>query len=136
LNPFYKDFKNAIERLSNEKLSGLQIVFKANIKPQNAHSGCYNAPTKVAQVGAIIPGYGNEKKNIDIVLYFKKKLHHKNDYIKHKNGKKKQKLVFISEGHPMYDPAHYVLMFPYGTYGWGLDTIFSVKGYNQLSWFP
>ena len=42
----------------------------SELKPEDAHEGRYNTPT-IDQVAAIIPGFENEKKNRDIVLYCK-----------------------------------------------------------------
>ena len=130
LNPFYKDFKSAIERTQNEKIPGLQIVFKAEIKPDEQHKGCYNAPSSVSQVAAIIPGYDKEKHGRDIILYCKSKTN-SDDFAKDKNGQKRQKLISISQSHPIYDPVHYVTMYPYGTLGWGIDSVFTNKGYED-----
>lgn len=150
LNPFYKQFKNAIELQQQKPLQRLQIVLKAGITPDGKHKGCYNLPTSLEQVAAIIPGHNMEQKHRDIMLLLKddtddkvvKDVKKKNKKIINKKKKKTRDLiinvknntddtdwydkahsqrrkVFINEGHVMYDPATYVLMFPNGRYGWG-----------------
>ena len=130
LNPFYKDFKNAIEQQREQPLKTFQIILQTDIKPEKAHKGCYNAPTSVGQVAAVIPGFENEKKSRDIVLYCKSALD-ESDLISEGEHVGKQKKVFISEGHSYYDPVQYVTMFPYGTLGWAPDTIYTEKGFND-----
>ena len=130
LSPFYKEFKSAVERQTNEPLKSFRIVLRADIKPEKAHKGCYNAPNDVCQVAAIIPGHDREKQPREIVLYCKPALS-KDDMCVNKNGKEVQKQVFISEGHPYYDPTQYVTMFPYGTLGWAPDTFFTQKGFEN-----
>ena len=141
LNPFYKNFKNAIDLQREKPLTSFQIILKATTTPNGQHKGCYNLPVCLEQVAAIIPGYDMEHKHRDIILYCKndKKKKHKDETdkkeytkdvkidIKSKcsskdwfdKAKNKKQKVFINEGHVMYDPATYVLMFPQGRYGWG-----------------
>ena len=145
LNPFYQSFKTAIERQTKEKIPSLQIILKAEMKPAKHHKGCYNNPTtehvsdidsandkpkKIEQIAAIIPGYGLEHSERDIVLYCKNELDAENDCYLDDNGKYKPKLVRINQLHPHYDPTQYVTMFPHGTYGWSPDCIFTERGYE------
>lgn len=126
LSPYYKEFKSAIERLSNENLPCLEIVIKADAKPDNAHPGCYNAPS-VSQIAAVIPGEIEHGSHRNIILECRDSY---NDDYYHTNqqGSKCSNLVSINETHPDYDPSLYVLMFPSGTRGWGPDLYYTKKG--------
>ena len=76
------------------------------LRPTDQHERRYNAPTS-SEIAVIIPGSedGNERSNPRDII------------IKGKDGI----LQRISETHRLYDPLHYVLMYPTGEPGWQLD---------------
>jgi hypothetical protein len=97
-NPFVKLFKQAYE-ISKEQINPVRIVLKHTKKNDKT----YKLPT--AEELAIIIPFNNESCEIqsrDIVIHTKS------------NGK----LQRINELHSLYDPLHYVLIFPNGDTGW------------------
>ena len=74
--------------------------------PTDQHQRRYNAPTS-SEIAVILPGSGDgtETPNPRDII------------IKGRDGY----LQRISETHRLYDPLHYVLMYPTGEPGWQLD---------------
>ncbi len=103
-NVLVKQFKNAYEISKEKEIAEVSIILRADIRPSDAHTRTYNAPT-TNEISIIIPETGNENVfNRDIVL-----------------STREGKLMHIHETHAMYDPLQYVLFHPYGTIGWNLQ---------------
>ena len=92
--------------------------------------GTYNNPT-VNHVAAIIPGSSHEILERDIVLYVKDQLDEE-DYVETKSGDKKPILNYINALDGRYDPLTYVMMFPYGSFGWCPNTYYTEAGYKKM----
>jgi hypothetical protein len=99
-NPFYKDFKSALEILPPDIIPEARLVLSADIKkkPTNEHSGRYNLPSG-SEVAVLLPG--DQAWHMDVVLHCR-------------GGG----LQTINQCHRFYDPLHYVLLLPRGEEGW------------------
>ncbi|KAL1715610.1 hypothetical protein EV715DRAFT_207123, partial [Schizophyllum commune] len=102
VNPYAHIYLRAYEILSEEG-SAPDAWIRLRVTP-----GCdrrrYNEPT-AEEVAMILPGDGSANEKRDIVIY--KRL-----------PEGQRQLFRISECHAAYAPLHYVLLFPYGEYGW------------------
>ena len=89
------------QQLASPELN-YHVIFKEK-PPPGQHQRVWNAPTN-NQLFGILTNYqgGDQKRNIIIQC------------------KGTNLLRDIWETHAMYDPLHYVLLFPYGTLGWNL----------------
>jgi len=99
-NPYIKDLKITLERVPQNS-KNFEIIIHADRKPDNAHRGRYNAPTK-SEVSLVIVGQQFEKR--DIVLQ------------SHDN-----KLQRINELHRSYDTLQYPLLFCHGEDGYPIN---------------
>ncbi len=90
----------------------VNIVIRAEKKPENEHSRRYNVPTG-SEVAVIMPG--DQTDNLDIIL-------------KTKSGE----IQRISTLHRSYDPLHYVVLFPYGEDGYNLN-LMRANGKKRVS---
>ena len=106
-NPFISLYRTARERLADQ-----QEDFRIVLNPQmrlvlegGADRRRDNLPT-CNEVTAIIPYEREESSRRDIVLAVRNP------------GQNKPKLTKIHPSNASYMPLHYVLLFPYGDYGW------------------
>lgn len=99
-NPYIKDLKTTLERVPQNS-KNFEIKIHADRKPDNAHTGRYNAPTG-SEVSLVIVGPQFEKR--DIVLQ------------SHDN-----KFQRISELHRSYDTLQYPILFCQGEDGYSIN---------------
>ena len=97
----------AIEKQNLTQQSNYSIIFKDK-PPPGKHKRVWNKPTSNQMCG-IITDINNIENNNNITT---------RDIII--SCRETNKLRRIYETHNMYDPLHYVLLFPYGTFGWNI----------------
>lgn len=108
-NPFVHTFQHAAEVFNNTHNSeNLKLVLKADTTKDRRR---YNLPTET-DISIIIPNSSSSytPTNRDIVLYRQTK-----------DRPDGLNLLHINETNQLYDPLHYVLLFPYGDYGWSVS---------------
>jgi len=114
INPYVRIYKQAYEILENTNVPDYSIRLAAS------RNRGYHAPNNAVsadQVAVILPGSStNEGDSRDIILTLRPR-----NYGEDINGQINLGLQRISEGHPAYEPLHYVLLFPYGNPGWSWD---------------
>ena len=89
----------------------------ANRRPSNEHRGRYNLPTSNEEIAILIPGQASAPRSIVVQP--------------RATDGTGAGLQLIPETHRSWDPLHYVLMFPYGTDGFHLDS--QKQGTNDKS---
>jgi hypothetical protein len=104
VNPFTALYKSVGTILKENPYMNLNLVMKATKEHDKRR---YNMPT-APELAVILPGEGDahDPASRDII-------------IENSNGS----LINIKESCSVYDPLHYVLMFPYGQLGWQHKTI-------------
>ena len=100
-NPYVKVYEQARVLLANNPFTDLSIRIKCDLPDLDLRR--YNKPT-CDDVAAIIPLQANDA-GMDIIV-----------------SKKGGHLRRIKDFEPVYEPLHFVLMFPRGETGWGLQT--------------
>ena len=101
-NIFVDRIKTAYELAKTQPLPEVKLVLRDDIKPNNAHQRTYNAPT-CSEIAIITPSSNAQEKQIL----------HRDLVIQWKSGH----LQNIYETSPYYDALQYVLLQPWGTYG-------------------
>lgn len=99
VNPYCKIFNQASNILRSNSTLDLKMVI-TDIRSKDSRR--YNTP-RAAEVAVIMVGDGQEVEPL------------KRDIMLHSRGGRMQR---ISEIHRVYEPLHYVLMFPHGDNGW------------------
>ena len=94
-NPFVQDFMQVIE-IPPENLEHGKIVISAKNRPLGEHARRYNEQLNLKEVSIL-----TNSEPHDLVLY--------------QRGGPLQK---ISDLNPKGMPLHFIILFPYGTYGW------------------
>ncbi len=104
VNPYIEVYKHAAEAMNEAgaKACDVRLVLKDTGRDPRR----YNLPT-TSDVAVILPGSGEEPGNRDIVLYRRAA-----------DDPGGHTLKKINECHRMYDPLHYILLFPRGDTGW------------------
>ncbi len=90
----------------------LNLVIRADKKPEGEHSRRYNSPTG-SEVAVILPG--EQVEHLDVVLQTKA-----------------GEIQHINAMHRSYDPLHYVILFPYGDDGYH-EKLYKTGGTNKTS---
>ncbi len=100
-NEFVAKFKMAIERQEQDEAEDLCLIFEDK-GPANSHQGRWNAPSSRGLCGLItnINDINEKERYRDIILHCKGST----------------RLQSICELNELYDPLHYVLLFPTGIY--------------------
>ncbi|KAG2208028.1 hypothetical protein INT45_000719 [Circinella minor] len=99
-NPLSQVYQRAADRIQESPDSDFAIVIHSDRTPSRGHYGQYLAPA-TAEIAAILPNHNSVGAYRDVVITC------------HGGG-----LMRINEFHPLYDPTHYVLIFPCGEQGW------------------
>ncbi|KAG2212076.1 hypothetical protein INT45_006838, partial [Circinella minor] len=99
-NPLLQVYQRAADHIQESPDSDFAIVIHSDRTPSRGHYGQYLAPA-TAEIAAILPNHGSVGAYRDVV-------------ITSRGGG----LMRINEFHPLYDPTHYVLIFPRGEQGW------------------
>ena len=104
VNPYIKEYKHAAEviRQAGDNAGEVRLVLKETGRDPRR----YNLPT-TSDIAIIMPGSGEEPGHRDIALYRRASDDPSGHILKK-----------INECHRMYDPLHYVLLFPHGETGW------------------
>lgn len=100
-NPYAAIYRTAGQRLAANPDERFSIVLRSCRDDSRGHYGQYLRPA-TAEIAAVVPRYDTE-----ITAYRDAAV------VSHGGG-----LIRINEQHPLYDPLHYVLMFPRGEQGW------------------
>lgn len=113
-NPFVRVYHVADERLASDPDDQFEIRMHSCRDQSRDHYGQYLQPAS-AEIAAIVPRSSGYEVNAyrDIIVQSQE------------GG-----LLRINEQHPLYDPLHYVLIFPDGRQGW-MATLPSRGGRND-----
>lgn len=103
-NPFAHIYRRAADLLGDEQRNNFSIVIHSDRSSSRGHAGQFLRPAS-GEIAAVVPSYPSPTAYRDIVIR------------PHGQG-----LMHIDELHPLYDPLHYVLMFPRGEQGWCAPT--------------
>ena len=111
INPYTRLYKQAYEILQDHNAPDYSI----RLAPA---SRGYHAPANTIspdQVAVILPGTNSEEgDHRDIILTLRARY-----FIE--DNRNKPLLQRINEGHPSYEPLHFVLLFPFGNPGWNWE---------------
>mgnify|MGYP007126152886 CR=1 FL=1 len=99
VNPLARLYRRAAEQLQNVPDDDFVIALHSDRSPSRGHRGQFLLPAS-GEIAAVVPTYSSTAYR-DIIIQ------------RHGQG-----LLHIDELHPLYDPLHYVLMFPRGEQGW------------------
>ena len=116
-------YKQAGDIMREHPTIDLKLVLRAHDDKPNIDSRRYNLPTGT-DVVIILPADMQNVSKRDVIVY-------KNE-ANHPNGKY---LMNINATHPMYDPLMYVLMFPFGDLGWGINYRSGNKKYIAMQYY-
>jgi hypothetical protein len=100
VNTYIQSLKCGLELIGHEPDVKLVLNADKNMKPSEAHCRNYNLP-QASEVAVLLPG--ETAGNLDVVLQGR--------------GGEVRRINSVSR---IYDPTHYVLMFPFGTDGFQL----------------
>lgn len=114
-NPLARIYRRAADMLQNEPDNDFSITFHSDRSSTRGHRGQFLRPAK-GEIAAVVPIYSS-----NITPY--------RDIVIHRQG---HGLIHIDELHPLYDPLHYVLMFPRGEQGWCAPTQGSMLTYIDI----
>lgn len=104
-NPLARLYRRAADMLGNEPNIDFSITFHSDRSPSRGHRGQFLRPA-TGEIAAVVP-----TSSSSITPY--------RDIVVRRRG---QGILRIDELHPLYDPLHYVLMFPRGEQGWCAPT--------------
>jgi len=136
-NPFVNQYKNAVQLAQTFPTADVQLILHeapsgntykskmdstdVNIRiHQTSDPRTYNLPTGT-DISAILPISNNDGVGKRDVVIYKNSSYHPDG----------QMTIKMDERHQMYDPMMYVLMFPFGDFGWNLNTPTTVLRYYR-----
>ena len=136
MNPYAKAFKTAVKQAINSDVPNVRVLIKAaatkNIDKPESHR--YAIP-QVEEVAVVIPDndeFQNNSCGPHVVVYSQDNDKRK-QLNRSKDNKNDIKVHTLSKNHMAYDPLQYVLMFPAGDIGWGVDYYPKSKTVVKLS---
>ena len=101
VNPFVNSFKSARRSMDENNIPDIRLIMRAE---KNTDLRRFNIPT-ASEVAVLMPGENDQLSTIrDIEIY--------------KTGGGIRRINSLN---PLYDPLHYVLLFPYGEFGFSLN---------------
>ena len=116
ISPYATAFKSVVEEAINSEITDVRVVIRSDLASaidDKIERKRYAKPNNIDQIAVLVPDGKHFKDGLGTHVVVYARDNEKKD--------KRKNVCVVPKNHPGYDPMLYVLMFPDGQLGWGID---------------